>query len=106
MSRETETHIPADLRSALERFPFLGAEGLHTPELGDLEKAYLRDCIESGYVSSAGACVDRLESELEAFSGADFAAATGVCDSIVCRPSAPGLLRSSTSVLCDSERIS
>lgn len=76
MSRETETPIPADLRSALESFPFVGAEGLHTPELGELEKAYLTDCIESGYVSSAGAYVDRFESELAAFCGANFAVAT------------------------------
>ena len=76
MTPETESGIPADLRSALQSFPFRGAEGLHTPELGDLEKAYLSDCIDSGYVSSAGAYVDRFETELATFSGANFAVAT------------------------------
>ena len=52
MTSRTTTEIPSDLRGAFERFPFQGAEGLHTPELGDLEKAYLSDCIDSGFVSS------------------------------------------------------
>lgn len=76
MTPETETGIPADLRNALWGFPFREAEGLHTPELGDLEKAFLTDCIDSGYVSSTGAYVDRFESEVAAFSGANFAVAT------------------------------
>lgn len=76
MTSEIETNIPADLRRSLENFPFRGADGLHTPELGDLEKSYLFDCIESGFVSSVGAYVDRFESELATFSGASYAIAT------------------------------
>ena len=68
--------FPEDLRAALESFPFQGAEGLHTPELGQLEKDYLTKCIDSGYVSSIGAYVERFESELAAFSGAQYAVAT------------------------------
>jgi len=74
-SRNT-TEIPSDLRAAFERFPFQGAEGLHTPELGDLEKTYLSDCIDSGFVSSVGAYVDRFESALASFASARFAVAT------------------------------
>ena len=76
MTSETKTDIPSDLRGAFEQFPFQGAEGLHTPELGDVEKAYLSDCIDSGFVSSVGAYVDRFESELASFAGAKFAVAT------------------------------
>ena len=76
MTLETKTEIPSDLRGAFEKFPFQGSEGLHTPELGDLEKTYLSDCIDSGFVSSVGAYVDRFESELASFSGASFAVAT------------------------------
>lgn len=68
--------FPEDLRAALERFPFRDAEGLHSPELGQLEKDYLTECIDSGYVSSVGAYVERFESELAAFSGAQYAVAT------------------------------
>ena len=76
MTSRIKTEIPSDLRGALERFPFQGAEGLHTPELGDLEKAYLSDCIDTGFVSSVGEYVDRFESELASFAGARFAVAT------------------------------
>jgi len=72
----TTTEIPSDLRAAFEQFPFQGAEGLHTPELGNVEKTYLSDCIDSGFVSSVGAYVDRFESELASFAGAGFAVAT------------------------------
>jgi perosamine synthetase len=76
VTSETTTDIPSDLRGAFEQFPFQGAEGLHIPELGDVEKAYLSDCIDSGFVSSVGAYVDRFESELASFAGAKFAVST------------------------------
>lgn len=68
--------LPEDLRAAFDCFPFPSAEGLHTPELGQLEKEYLTECIDSGYVSSSGAFVERFESELARFSGAKYAVAT------------------------------
>ena len=76
MRSEKTLNIPSDLRRSLETFPFSGMEGLHTPELGELEKAYLADCVESGFVSSVGAFVDRFESELAEFSGAQNVVAT------------------------------
>ncbi len=66
----------SDLRNSFENFPFSEIEGLHTPELGELEKSYLADCIESGFVSSVGAYVDRFESEIAEFSGAQNVVAT------------------------------
>lgn len=76
MTAEKTYTIPSDLRKSLESFPFREAEGLHTPELGEIEKSFLEDCIESGYVSSIGAYVDRFESELAEFAGAKNVVAT------------------------------
>jgi len=49
---------------------------LHAPVLGQLEKDYLAQCVDSTYVSSVGAFVDRFEREVAAFCGARFAVAT------------------------------
>lgn len=48
---------------------------LHEPFFGGNEKNYLIDCIDSGYVSSAGEYVTRFETELARFVGSDFAVA-------------------------------
>ena len=76
MTSEKTHTIPSDLKNSLENFPFREMEGLHTPELGELEKAYLVDCIDSGYVSSVGAYVERFEKELAEFSAAKNVVAT------------------------------
>jgi len=49
---------------------------LHEPVLGQLEKEYLLQCIDSGYVSSVGAFVDRFEQELASLTGSPFVVAT------------------------------
>lgn len=49
------------------------AEGpipLHAPEFHGREREYLQDCIDTGWVSSVGAYVDRFERDLEALTGA------------------------------------
>ena len=43
---------------------------LHAPEFRGREREYLNDCIDSGWVSSVGAYVDRFERDLEASTGA------------------------------------
>ena len=43
---------------------------LHAPEFRGREREYLNDCIDSGWVSSVGAYVDRFERDLEALTGA------------------------------------
>lgn len=43
---------------------------LHAPEFRGAEKAYLADCIDTGWVSSVGAYVDRFERDLESLTGA------------------------------------
>lgn len=49
---------------------------LHRPILGDLEKTYLAECIDSNFVSSVGARVSEFEERLATFSGVKRAVAT------------------------------
>lgn len=48
---------------------------LHEPRLTGNELAYVKDCIETGWVSSVGSYVDRFEKDLAAFTGAAHAIA-------------------------------
>lgn len=49
---------------------------LHEPRFIGNEKAYLNECIDSTFVSSIGAFVDRFEKEFAAYIGAKYAVAT------------------------------
>jgi aminotransferase in exopolysaccharide biosynthesis len=56
-----------------------GSEGfipLHAPHFGGNEKRYLLDCIDSTFVSSVGAYVDRFEAMMRELTGARYAIAT------------------------------
>jgi perosamine synthetase len=44
--------------------------GLHEPELGDVEKQYVAEALDSGFVSSVGEFVTQFENEIAAFTGA------------------------------------
>ncbi|MBC7790852.1 MAG: aminotransferase class I/II-fold pyridoxal phosphate-dependent enzyme, partial [Anaerolineae bacterium] len=46
------------------------AAALHEPFFGGNETAYVRECIDTGWVSSVGKFVDRFEQDLAAFTGA------------------------------------
>ena len=48
---------------------------LHEPLFEGREREYVKDCIDSGYVSSVGSYVNRFETDLARFTGALFAAA-------------------------------
>lgn len=48
---------------------------LHAPEFRGHEWDYLKDCLDTGWVSSVGAYVDRFERDLEAFTGIPHAVA-------------------------------
>jgi perosamine synthetase len=48
---------------------------LHEPELGELERRYVVDCLDSGWVSSAGPYVVQFEEELARITGAAAAVA-------------------------------
>lgn len=53
-----------------------GRISLHEPEFRGNEKAYVTDCIETGWVSSVGSYVDRIERDLAAITGVGHAVAT------------------------------
>lgn len=69
----------AALSTALvERLSAMFPDGapLHEPAIGGKAWEYVRECLDTGWVSSAGKFVDRFERELEAFTGASHAVAT------------------------------
>src|SRR4051794_39610012 len=49
---------------------------LHEPEFGGREWQYVKECIDTGWVSSVGSFVDRFERDLAACTGAAHAIAT------------------------------
>jgi perosamine synthetase len=49
---------------------------LHEPEFRGREWDYLKECLDSGWVSSAGSFVDRIERDLADYTGAERAVAT------------------------------
>lgn len=61
------------LRSALS-FPG-GRVGLHEPEFSGNEWGYVKECLDTGWVSSVGKFVDRFERDLAAYTGAKYAVA-------------------------------
>lgn len=52
-----------------------GPVALHEPVFGGNEWAYLKECLDSTFVSSVGKFVDRFEADLEAYTGAKRAVA-------------------------------
>ena len=52
-----------------------GPVGLHEPYFAGNEWAYLKECLDSTFVSSVGPFVDRFESALKAYTGAGHAVA-------------------------------
>jgi perosamine synthetase len=52
-----------------------GPAALHEPRFEGNELEYLKDCLDSSFVSSVGPYVDRLETDLATFTGAPFAVA-------------------------------
>jgi len=53
-----------------------GRVGLHEPLLGEIEKQYLGEAIDSGFVSTAGAMVEQFEQSLADRTGAKYCVAT------------------------------
>lgn len=54
---------------------------LHAPDIGALERQYVNECLDSTFVSSVGAFVERFENEVAAYTGA--AAAVAVSNGTV-----------------------
>ena len=66
--------VLAAVRSTLQASE--GGVSLHEPEFRGQEWAYLKDCLDTGWVSSVGAYVDRIERDLESITGSAHAVAT------------------------------
>ena len=62
------------LQACMDCLPAGGA-ALHEPTFGGREREYLRECIDTGWVSSLGAFVNRFERDLERLTGAAHAIA-------------------------------
>jgi len=73
--RALSSDVAEALAGRLQSFGVGQEAGLHEPVFGGNEKAYLSECIDSGYVSSVGPFVGRFESELARFVGAPYVVA-------------------------------
>jgi perosamine synthetase len=49
--------------------------GLHVPEIGELEKKYIIECLDSTFVSSVGSFIPKLEERMQEITGARHAIA-------------------------------
>jgi perosamine synthetase len=65
-----------EIRLASSPAPAVQGIPLCEPEIGGNEWTYVKDCLDTGWVSSAGAYVDRFEGMLAEAVGTDFAVAT------------------------------
>lgn len=74
----TQTCRPAEVvaavRAVMGERP--GLTPLHEPEFRGSEWTYVKDCLDTGWVSSVGAYVDRIEHDLAAVTGVEHAVAT------------------------------
>jgi len=67
--------LPEQIVDALRAVCGAGPVALHEPRFQGNEWGYLKDCLDSTFVSSVGAYVDRFEADLAAFTGARHAVA-------------------------------
>ena len=67
--------FPQQIVRAIKSVVGAGQVSLHEPRFHGNEWTYLKECLDSTYVSSVGKFVDRFESELAAFTGAKRAVA-------------------------------
>jgi aminotransferase in exopolysaccharide biosynthesis len=63
------------IQAAISRVVGPGPVALHEPRFAGNEWTYLKECLDSTYVSSVGRFVDRFETELAAYTGAKHAVA-------------------------------
>lgn len=71
----TDKELPKAICSAIASVVQSKTVPLHEPSFQGQEWAYLKDCLNSTFVSSVGAYVDRFERAIAKFTGADFAIA-------------------------------
>ena len=69
------SYIPEQVVAAIRAVVGDGPVALHEPSFTGNEWLYLKECLDSSFVSSVGKFVDRFEAELTAFTGAKHAVA-------------------------------
>ena len=67
--------LPEQVVAAIRTVVGVGPVALHEPSFTGNEWVYLKECLDSTFVSSVGKFVDRFEAELAAFTGAKHAVA-------------------------------
>jgi len=72
---DRNSNLPQDIVRAIRSVVGDGPLALHEPRFNGNEWVYLKECLDSTYVSSVGKFVDRFESDLAAFTGAKRAVA-------------------------------
>lgn len=72
---ENDSLLAENILNAIASVAGPGPISLHDPYFKGKELDYLRNCIDSTFVSSVGQFVDRFESELAAYTGAKYAIA-------------------------------
>jgi perosamine synthetase len=66
----THSNLPQDIVLAIESVIGSGPAALHEPRFRGNEWEYLKECLDTTFVSSVGKFVDRFEAELAEFTGA------------------------------------
>lgn len=72
---DTASNLPQDIVHAIRSTVGDGPLALHEPRFNGNEWAYLKECLDSTFVSSVGKFVDRFEADLASFTGAKRAVA-------------------------------
>lgn len=67
--------LPVTIRNAIAEVVGAGPVSLHEPRFAGNEWIYVKECLDSTFVSSVGEFVDRFEAELAEFTGAKHAVA-------------------------------
>jgi aminotransferase in exopolysaccharide biosynthesis len=70
-----QSTLAGQIVEAIQKVVGLGPAALHEPRFAGNEWIYLKECLDSTYVSSVGRFVDRFETDLAAFTGAKYAVA-------------------------------
>jgi perosamine synthetase len=71
----TPRNLPQEIVQAIQSVVGTGPVALHEPRFRGNEWIYLKECLDSTFVSSVGKFVDRFENDLAAFTGAKRAVA-------------------------------
>jgi perosamine synthetase len=67
---DTTSNLPQDIVHAIKSVVGDGPLALHEPRFNGNEWVYLKECLDSTFVSSVGKFVDRFEDDLANFTGA------------------------------------